>query len=209
MFSLHKVPLSGKHYSETNRTSDYSPGESHSPLLAVLPAPTSILCAQPPASRRICNLPAPFRSQRLSYVTRVPAPFIAWQSRFIPEMIAHSKCGEWRAFMPRAEEAFCIVMYGDANPECRESRELGQRSLWEEVPSRVPVSFHVTCFSVLQSHFFFCVLCLWGWPDSLESAWSPVVLLCGALVRLCKKQAKINLSKVWPEPIDSRSGSAS
>lgn len=50
--------------------------------------------------------------------------------------------------------------------------------------------FHITCFRVLQSHFFFCVLCLWGWPDSLESARSPIVLLSGAVVRLFKKWAK-------------------
>lgn len=71
MFSLHKVPLSEKHYSETNRPSDYSPGESYSPLLVMLPAHISNLCAQPAASR-ICNPPAPLAPQRLSYLTCLP-----------------------------------------------------------------------------------------------------------------------------------------
>lgn len=88
-------------------------------------------------------------------------------------------------------KAFSSTFYNETKTQILRASWIRTKSHCRRRPTPgCPACFHVTCFSVLQSHFFFCVLCLWGWPDSLESARSPVVLLSGAVVKLFKKWAK-------------------
>lgn len=110
--------------------------------------------------------------------------FIPWPSPFISKRCSHDNCANVPLNSATKKKSLQpYILQGNKNSNSGRTELALKATAVKDSFHGYPASFHITCFGVLQSHFFFCVFCLWGWPDSLESARSPIVLLGRAVVR--------------------------